>query len=117
MIYQSLTFWTLVAGLAAFVARFYFPEFPLDEVSILAAILFVLGLIGVVPTFRAQRLAAFPPIFNSLAFWQLVAGLAAFVFHFFAPEFPLDEVAIMAVILFVLSYFGITPELRLRGLL
>ena len=116
MIYKSLTFWTLVAGLLAFAARFYFPAFPLDEVSILAAILFVLGLIGVVPTLRAQGMAAFPPIFNSLAFWQMVAGLVAFVVHFFAPDFPFDDVAIMAVILFVLSYFGITPELRARGL-
>lgn len=43
MIFQSLTFWILVAGLTAFVARWYFPTFPFDEVIILAAILFVRG--------------------------------------------------------------------------
>ena len=116
MIYKSLTFWTLVAGLAAFVARFYFPAFPLDNVSILSLILFVLGLLGVVPALRALGLAAFPPLFNSLAFWQLVAGFVAFVLHFFAPDLPFDQAAILTLLLFVLGFFGIDPELRARGL-
>jgi NADH:ubiquinone oxidoreductase subunit K len=46
-----------------------------------------------------------------------VAGLAAFVFHYFAPDFPFDEVLILAAIVFVLGLFGITPELRQRGLI
>jgi di/tricarboxylate transporter len=54
---------------------------------------------------------------NSLPFWQLLAGLAAFVIHFFAPTFPFDQIAILAFILFVLGYFGIHPELRARGLI
>jgi hypothetical protein len=116
MIYKSLTFWTLIAGLAAFVAHWYFPAFPFDEVTILAAILFVLGLIGVVPAFRAHR-SLTPPIVNSLAFWQLVAGVVVFVLHFFASNFPFDQAAIMAFVLFVLGFFGIHPELRARGLI
>lgn len=116
MIYKSLNFWTLLAGLAAFVLRFYFPAFPLDEVAILSLVLFALGLIGVAPTFRALGLAAIPPIFNSLAFWQLVAGFLAFVIHFFAPDFPFTNEALLAFALFVLGWFGIHPELRARGL-
>ncbi len=40
MISQSLTFWTLLVGLVAFVLRWYFPAFPLDETTILALVLF-----------------------------------------------------------------------------
>jgi uncharacterized membrane protein YqjE len=116
MISKSLTFWTLVAGLVAFVLRWYFPTFPFDAVTILAAILFALGLIGVVPQLRAQR-ALTAPVVNSLAFWQLIAGLVIFVLHFFAPSFPFDQMAVLAFFLFVLGFFGIHPELRARGLI
>lgn len=119
MLFNSLTFWTLLVGLFAFVLRWYFPAFPLDEITILALVLFVLGLIGITPTVRARglRRSLTPPVVNSLAFWQMVAGLVAFVLHFFAPSFPFGTETILAVILFVLSAVGITPELRLRGLL
>ena len=119
MIFQSLTFWTLVVGLLAFVLRWFFPAFPLDEVSILALVLFALGLIGITPTLRARgvRALATPLIINSLAFWQLVAGLLAFILHFLAPSFPFGTEIILGAILFVLGYIGITPELRARGLL
>ncbi len=116
MISRSLTFWTLLAGLLAFIARWYFPTFPLDSVSILALILFVLGLIGIVPQLRAQG-ALTGSIVNSLAFWQLVAGFVAFVLHFFAPTFPFDQAGILGSILFVLAIFNIYPELRVRGLI
>ena len=116
MISKSLTFWTLLAGLLAFVARWYFPAFPLDYISILDLIIFLLGLIGIVPQLRAQR-ALTPSIVNSLAFWQLVAGFVAFVLHFFAPAIPVDQVAILAIIVFVLGWFNIYPELRIRGLM
>ena len=116
MIFQSLTFWTLVVGLLAFVVRFFFPTFPLDEATILSAVLFVLGLIGVYPQIRAQG-ALTTSIIHSLAFWQLVAGLVTFILHFFAPSFPFDQAVILAFFLFVLGYFNIHPELRLRGLL
>lgn len=115
-IFKSLTFYTLLVGLAAFVLRFYFPTFPLDEVTILAVVLFVLGLIGIVPTLRARG-ALTVDIVNSLAFWQLVAGFLFFVLHFFAPTLPIDQGALLGLILFVLGFFNVTPELRARGLL
>lgn len=119
MIFKSLTFWTLLAGLLAFVAHWYFPAFPLDTATILAAVLFILGLIGIVPTLRVSGLRALatPPVVNSLAFWQLVAGLAAFVLHFWAPSFPFDQEVILGAILFILGLVGVRPELRARGLL
>jgi hypothetical protein len=119
-IFNSLQFWTLVAGLAAFTTRYYFPAFPLDEAGILALLLFVLGLIGVVPTLRTygfKASLATASFYNSLAFWQLVAGLVFFVLRYFAPTLPIDEAIILAVILFVLAALGIVPELRARGLM
>jgi hypothetical protein len=122
MIYKSLTFWTLVAGLLAYVATFFFPTFPLDTAGILALILFILGLIGVVPAVRAARArkalgAEAGSIVNSLAFWQLVAGLLFFVAKFFFPDFPIEQGVLLGVILFILGWFGVKPELRVRGLL
>ena len=116
MILNSLTFWTLLVGVIAFAIRWYFPTFPLDEISILALVLFFLGLIGVVPQVRARG-ALTGSIVNSLAFWQLVAGLVAFVIHLFAPTFPFDQVAFLSFIIFVLGFFGVKPELRARGLI
>ncbi len=120
MISKSLTFWTLIAGLLAFVAKFYFSTFPFDGGTILAAILFVLGLIGVVPAVRMRTAFVSPSgggIVNSLAFWQLVSGFLFFVVRFFAPAFPFDQSIILAFFLFILGWFNITPELRVRGLL
>lgn len=116
-IYKSLTFWTLLAGLAAFVARFYVPAFPLSEANILALVLVVLGLIGVVPTLqvRGVRGALASGIITVLAFWQLVAGLVWFVLSYFAPALPFSTETILGVILFILSLFNIRPELRLRA--
>jgi len=117
-ILYSLQFWTLLAGLAAFVGKFYFAELPLDAVSILALLLFVLGLIGVTPQLRARGIRtsfSTTTIYNSLAFWQLVAGLMFFVLRYFAPDLPVDEPTILAVILFILAALGIVPELRARG--
>jgi hypothetical protein len=50
-----LIFWILLAGLLTLALCWYFPTLPFDGVAILAAILFVLRWIGVVPQFRAQR--------------------------------------------------------------
>ena len=58
-----------------------------------------------------------PPFWKSKIFWTLVAGLIAFVAKNQVPTFPLTEVEILALILFVLNLFGITPELRARGLM
>lgn len=116
-IYKSLTFWTLLVGLAAFALRFYLPTFPFTEAEILALVLFVLGLVGVTPTFRAAgfRKALAAGIAHSLAFWQLVAGFVSFVILYYAPTFPFGNDVLLGVILFVLSFFGIKPELRARN--
>jgi len=116
---NSLQFWTLIAGLAAFVASFFFPNFPFDEAQILAAVLFVLGLIGVTPQVlgpKAMRVT-FGDLLKSKAFWTLIAGVAAFILHYYAPDFPMDQAAILALIVFVLNAVGINPELRHRGLM
>lgn len=115
-IYKSLTFWTLLIGLVMFVVTFYVPAFPLSAGSVSALVLFVLGLIGIYPTIKAQGLrgALAGGVVNVLAFWQLVAGFILFVITYFAPNFPFDNSTILGVILFVLSYFGIKPELHAR---
>ena len=116
-IFKSLKFWTLLVGLVAFVIRFYQPGFPLSEVNILALVLFALGLIGVVPAFRVKgfRAALTGGIVNVLAFWQLVAGFIIFVITYFSPTFPFATETLLGVILFVLSFFQIKPELQAQG--
>jgi hypothetical protein len=120
MLVKSLAFWTLVAGVIAFVAKFFAPALPFDATQILAAILFVLGLAGVVPTLRARvygrALVAPADILKSLPFWTMVTGLVSFIVHFYAPAFPFEQSAILALVVYVLGFFQITPELRARGL-
>ena len=118
-IFKSLTFWTLLVGLVMFALTYYVPTFPLSNQNVLALVLFVLGLIGVVPTFRAHgiRQAFAGGIVNVLAFWQLVAGFVWFCISFFAPTFPIDTAGVLGVILFILAQAGIHPELRARGIL
>lgn len=55
-IYKSHIFLTLVAGLLAFVAKYFYPDFPFSEVEILAAIIFVLNLFKIKPELRARGL-------------------------------------------------------------
>lgn len=114
-IFKSLTFWTLIAGVLAFVVKFFQPNFPLDNQGILSLILFLLGLFNIVPTMRFQG-ATWIDLFKSLPFWTMVAGLLSFVVHFFFPDFPLDDVGVLAVIVYLLGLFGITPELRARNI-
>lgn len=120
MIYK-LQFWTLVVALATFVAKYFYPNLPLSEADILAGVLFLLGLIGVVPTIQAvfgKRLGFLvSDIFKSKAFWVLVAGLVGFVLRFYAPQFPYSDAVILAVVIFILNQLGINPELRWFGLL
>lgn len=114
MIYQ-LQFWVLVVGLVAYVARYFFPEFPLDEQQILAGVLALLGAIGITPQVRGAVPA--DSILKSLSFWTLVAGLIGFVARFYAPEFPYTDAVILSIIVFLLREVGINPELRARGVL
>ena len=56
-------------------------------------------------------------ILKSRIFWGMVAALLAYVVKLLVPTFPLDEVQILGIILFVLGLFNIYPELRSRGLM
>lgn len=114
-IYLSYVFWTLVAGILAFVAKFFWPAFPFTNAEILSLILFILGLFKVIPAARA-RLAA-SSIFLSLDFWKMVVGLISFVILYFVPTFPFDASTILTAVLFILALFDIRPELRLRRII
>lgn len=63
-----------------------------------------------------------PPFVYSKAFWTglsyLGAGLLALLVYFgvIGPEWALSAGALLALFLTVLSWFGITPELRLKAL-
>lgn len=117
---SKLQFWTLVVALVTYVAKYFYPELPLTEADILAGVLFLLGLIGVVPSVRGIRNKAgytITDLFRSLAFWTLVAGLLGFVVRFFAPEFPYSDGIILSVIVWILTKIGINPELRWAGLM
>lgn len=118
MIYK-LQFWTLAVALLTYVAKYFYPDLPLDDAGILAGVLFLLGLIGVVPTVRGIRLSRYGAtvgdLFKSLAFWTLVAGLIGFVVRFYAPEFPYTDAVILSVIVFLLNRVGINPQLMIMG--
>ena len=114
----NLQFWTMVAGLIAYVVAYYVPTFPLSGEQILAAILFILGLIGVVPQVRANAIGlAAVPVYKMKAFWVLVVGLTGFVVNYYLPTFPYDTTVILGIVIFVLNQLGINPELRARNLL
>lgn len=118
MIYK-LQFWTLIAGLLAYIVKYLYPDTPITEADILAGVLFILGLIGVVPTVRGIRESVYGAttvdIFKSLAFWTLVAGLVGFVVRFYAPNFPYTDAVILGIIIYLLNQIGINPQLRLMG--
>ena len=112
MLFKSFTFWTLFVGVVAFIIRWYFPTFPLDNAQILSLVLFLLGLIGIFPTLRARGFRALvtPPILNSLAFIELLAGLVAFIFNTVAPDAPISRDLVLGVLLSLLALIQIYPE-------
>ena len=57
-IYKSRIFWTLVAGLIAFIAKYDAPEFPFSETEILALVIFVLNIFKIKPELQARGLLA-----------------------------------------------------------
>lgn len=118
MIIKSYAFWVLVAGFIVGTLKILNPAFPIDAATLLSAILFVLGLVGIVPTLRIKSLMP-SDIFKSLAFWQLLVGLVGFVLRFVFPTLPpeITDTILLSVVVFILGFFGITPELRARGLL
>jgi hypothetical protein len=113
--FKSLTFWTLVAGLLAFVAKFFIPSFPLSTDQLLAIIVMLLGLVNVVPQARAISGFTFLDLVRSKPFWVLVSGLAYFIVRSYVPTFPLNEENILALIVFALGLLNIKPELRARS--
>lgn len=118
MIYK-LQFWTLVAGLVAYVAKYFYPDLPITANDILSGVLFLLGLIGVIPTVQGIRKskygATISDLFKSLAFWTLVAGLLGFVVRYYASNFPYSDAVILSVIIFLLNRVGINPQLLIMG--
>lgn len=118
---SKLQFWTLIVALATYVAKFFYPDLPFTEADILAGVLFLLGLIGVVPSVRGVtgKVLGYTiaDLFKSLTFWTMVAGLLGFVVRFYAPEFPYSDAVILSIIVWVLTQFGINPELRYSGLI
>lgn len=117
MLFKSLAFWTLLAGFVVGVFKILNPGFPIDAPTLLSAILFVLGLVGIFPT--ARRMLAPVDIFKSLAFWQLLVGLVGFSLRFVFPTLPpeITDTVLLSVVVFVLGFFGVNPELRARGIL
>jgi hypothetical protein len=57
-IHKSLIFWTLIAGVIAFVVKYFYADFPFSEVEILALILFILNLFQIKPELQARGLMA-----------------------------------------------------------
>jgi hypothetical protein len=55
-IYKSTIFWTLIAGLVAFIVKYFAADFPFSETEILAAIIFVLNLFKIKPELQARGL-------------------------------------------------------------
>jgi hypothetical protein len=56
VVFKSLKFWTLVAGLLLFVIQSYYPAFPLTEDVLLKVVIFALGLAGIHPELKARGL-------------------------------------------------------------
>ena len=57
------------------------------------------------------------PLFvKSLAFWKAVAMVVASLVVYFFPQYAITDAIVLAVVLSVLQLFGVTPELRARGL-
>lgn len=111
--FNSRVFWLIVATIFVYVVKFVNPTFPLDVTTVLNAILFILGLVGVVVTLRAvtKRALGWSDLLHSLPLWSLIASLVSFVVHYYFPTFPMDEVLILAVIVWVLDQFGIQPTI------
>lgn len=110
----KLQLWILIVGLVSYVARFFYPDFPLDEQQLLAGVLFLLGLIGVYPSVRAAINPAvqytWADLFKSLVFWELVAGIIGFVLRELRPDFPYNNAVILAVIVYLLRLVDINPQ-------
>ena len=114
---------TVIAGLILAALKQFFPTIPVSEEQIVFIIVTLLGLFGVVVQLRARaQIRKLNPdggnvILNSKAFWVMVAGLISFVVMAFFPDFPMVNLDIAALLLWVLAQFGMNPQLRAQGLL
>lgn len=57
-----------------------------------------------------------PPFVYSLAFWKALAYVVAALVLFFKPDAIVTDVMLLTVVLALLQFFGIVPELREKGL-
>jgi len=58
-----------------------------------------------------------PPFVYSAAFWKALSLIVAALVAYFFPEYALTAAMVEAVVYAILNLFGITPELRARGLM
>lgn len=49
-------------------------------------------------------------LLKSLKFWTLFVAVGAFILKTFYPEIPVDEVILLRLVLIVLGFFHIQPE-------
>lgn len=115
---NSLQFVSLVVSLIFFAIKYFNPAFPLTYDQLLGYALFLLGLVGIVPQVwtgaRRAALAAAGGVWMSLSFWTAVSGVISIALLYYFPTFPLDQAALLGLIVFILARFGIVPEVRAR---
>lgn len=58
-----------------------------------------------------------PPFVKSLAFWKAASLIVATLVAYFFPNYAITAAMVEALVYAVLQMFGVTPELRARGLL
>lgn len=49
---------------------------------------------------------------KSLKFWTLVVALGAFVLKTYRPDVPIEENTLLTIVLLVLGFFHIQPEVK-----
>lgn len=113
MILKSLNFWTLLVGLIVYVVTFFVPTFPFNQMEVLSAVLFVLGLINIHPTFKFASLT-WIDLFGKMDFWLALTGFVSFVVTYYKPDWGWTQGMLMSVVLAILALFKIKPELKYR---
>ncbi len=114
---------TVVAGLIAFVAKILYPAFPLTTDQIVLIITTLLGLFGVVVQLRNQaKIRKLDSnggnvVLNSKAFWLMVASIVSLVVTSYFPDFPIAQVDVGTVLLWLVTQVGLNPQLRAQGLI
>lgn len=114
---------TIVAGLLLAALKAFFPTIPLTEEQIVLVVTFLLGLFGIVVQVRARaKLRQLDPnggnvILNSKAFWLLIASVLSLVVTSFFPDFPIAQVDIAGVLLWLVAQAGLNPQFRAQGLM